>query len=139
MQVEFNGNQIDFELSRTDFATQFGTDSLVWFSSGEADKVIVDKQASDSYAKYAAIHECICQGRCKHLAPKVANPNLRCGEIDKMILVAMPESERRQYLEKRIEMFETLLDKHLNQPMEPLFRESLKTLRSLYGIPYERR
>lgn len=131
MQVDFNGNLIDFELSRADFAKQYGADSLVWFSTGDIDKVIVDEQASDSYAKFASIHECICQGRCKHLAPKVTNPNMRCGEIDKMIVSAMPEPERRPYIEKRIEMFETLLDKHLNRPLEPLFRESLKILKLL--------
>ncbi len=131
MQVDFNGNLIDFELSRADFAKQYGVDSLVWFSTGEIDKVIVDEQASDSYAKYASIHECICQGRCKHLAPKVADSNKRCGEIDKMIIASMPEAERRAYIEKRIEMFETLLDQHLNRSLEPLFCESLKILKSL--------
>lgn len=134
MQVDFNGNLIDFELSRADFASQYGVDSLVWFSTGETiDKVIVDKKASDSYAKYASIHECICQGRCKHLAPKVADPKKTCGEIDKMIISSMPEAERRVYIEKRIEMFETLLDQHLssNPRLEPSFRESLKLLKSL--------
>lgn len=131
MQVDFNGNLIDFELGRADFAKQYGADSLVWFSTGDTHKVIVDERASDSYAKYASIHECICQGRCKHLAPKVTNPNMRCGEIDKMIVSTMPEPERQPYIEKRIEMFETLLDKHLNRPLEPLFCESLKILKSL--------
>lgn len=131
MKVDFKGNRIDFELGRADFVKQYGVDSLVWFSTGDIDKVIVDERASDSYAKYASIHECICHGRCKHLAPKVTNPNMRCGEIDKMIVSAMPEPERRQYIEKRIEMFEALLGKHLNPPLEPLFRESVKILRSL--------
>ena len=131
MRVDFNGNLIDFELNRADFAGQYGVDSLVWFSTGEVDSVIVDERASDSYVKYASIHECICQGKCKHLAPKVANPNMRCGEIDKMIVAAMPKSEQKEYIEKRIEMFEALLDKHLNPPLEPLFRESLKMLKSL--------
>jgi len=131
MQVDFNGNLIDFELSRADFATQYGTDSLVWFSTGNTDKVTVDEQASDSYAKYASIHECICQGRCKHLAPEVADPDRRCGEIDKMTIAAMPESERKLYIKKRIEMFETLIERKLRPPMEPAFRESLRVLESL--------
>ena len=131
MRVNFNGNLIDFELNRTDFAGQYGVDSLVWFSAGDVDEVVVDEKASDSYAKYASIHECICQGRCRHLAPKVTDPNMRCGEINKMIVATMPASERKKYIEKRIEMFETLLDMHLNPPLEPLFRESLKILKSL--------
>lgn len=48
-----------------------------------------------------------------------------------MIVAIMPEPEREPYIKKRIEMFETLLDKHLNQPLEPLFRESLEILKSL--------
>ena len=131
MKVEFNGNLIDFELSRANFAKKYGTDSLVWFSTGETDRITVDEQASDFYAKYASIHECICQGKCKHLAPEAADGDKRCGEIDKMIIVAMPESERDEYLKKRIEMFEALLDQHLNRPFEPMFRESLKILKSL--------
>lgn len=132
MNVSFRGNEIVFELGRNDFASKYDTDSLVWFNgNGETDQVIVDEQASNSYAKYAAIHECICQGRCKHLAPKVADPNMRCGEIDKMIIATMPEAEKKEYIKKRIEMFETLINKHLNPTLEPLFRESLKTLKTL--------
>ena len=137
MKVVFKGTSIDFELRRADFVKQYGVDSLVWFSSGETDMIIVDEQVSDSYAKYASIHECICQGKCKHLAPMVADPNVRCGEIDKIIVEAMPEFERKPYIEKRIEMFETLLDKHLNRLLEPMFRESLKILESLKISLYE--
>lgn len=131
MQVVFNGNLINFGLSRADFAKQYGSDSLVWFSTGETDEVIVDEQASDSYVKYASIHECICQGKCGYLAPKIDNPDKRCGEIDRMIAATMPESERGMYIKKRIEMFETLLDKHLNHSLEPMFRESLSILKTL--------
>ena len=132
MMIGFAGSLIVVALGRTDFASQFGTDSLVYFASdGETDKVFVDERASDSYAKYAAIHECICQGRCKHLAPLVDDPDMRCSEIDKMIIATMPESERKAYIEKRIEMFKALIDKNLNPQLTPMFEKSLKALQSL--------
>jgi hypothetical protein len=135
MMIKFAGKLIDVALGRTDFASQYGTDSLVYFApDGETDQVFVDIRASDSYAKYAAIHECICQGRCKHLAPKVNDPDMRCSEIDKMIIAAMPESERKAYIKKRIEMFKTLINKNLNPQLTPMFKKSLEALQSL--TPY---
>ena len=132
METIFNGNRIKFKLGRADFVSQYGSDSLIYFVSNEAgDMVVVDERADDTYVKYAAIHECICQGRCKHLAPEIADPNKRCGEIDKMIVAAMPETDRKTYVEKRIEMFETLLDQHLNPNLDPLFVESEKMMREL--------
>lgn len=132
MRIEFNGNIVDVTLGRTDFASQFGTDSLVYFSSeGGTDQVFVDEQASESYAKYAALHECICMGKCGHLAPAVDDPELRCSAIDKMIVDAMPEAERQDYVNKRIEMFETLINKNLNPGMTSTFEKSLKELKKL--------
>lgn len=98
MQVDFNGNQMAFNLVR---------------------------------GNHAAIHECICCGPYKDLAPAADSLNRRCGLIDKMLIQTMPESERKAYRTKRIEMFRTLIERKLNPPMEPAFLESIKTLESL--------
>lgn len=132
MRIEFNGSFIDVQLGRFDFAGQYGTDSLVYFSNeGGTDQVFVDKQASESYAKYAAIHECICRGKCGCLAPAVDDLNARCGEIDKMIIDTMPKAEKKVYIEKRIEMFNTLINKNLDPASTPMFEKSLEILKSL--------
>ena len=105
-------------------------DSLVLFDPA-SQTITVDKNASKFYTKYAALHKCICCGHYPELAPEVDDPNKRCGEIDKMLLDSMAESEKKLYLAKRIEMFESLLENNLNPPLEQSFRESLNTLQSL--------
>ena len=52
MRIEFNGNLIDVQLGKFDFVGQYGTDSLVYFSSEDGtDQVFVDEQASESYCR----------------------------------------------------------------------------------------
>lgn len=144
MKVVFNGEQLRFNLIRgnirKEVAEFFGeseddvTDGLVKYDpnySPTVDTITVDKHASAAYAKYAAIHECICCGRYKQLAPTMSDPNRRCIAIDLMLIGSMSEAVRKEYITKRIEMFETLLEKHLNVPMEPSFEASLETLKSL--------
>lgn len=141
MQVLFDGNPITFNLVRGNLRKEVAdyfsgvseedvTDGLVKYDSS-TNTVAVDECASDSYAKYAAIHECICCGPYKDLAPATDDSNKRCGLIDKMLIQAMPESERKAYKEKRIEMFKTLIERKLRPSMDPAFLESLKTLESL--------
>ena len=141
MQVDFNGNKMAFNLVRGNLRKEVAsyfpgvseediTDGLVKYDP-DTNTVAVDERASDSYAKYAAIHECICCGPYEDLAPATDSPNRRCGLIDKMLIQTMPESERKAYKEKRIEMFKTLIERKLNPPMEPAFLESIETLESL--------
>lgn len=141
MENDFKGNRISYNLVRGNIRKEVSgyfagtseddfTDALVKYDP-KTNTVAVDEHASDDYAKYAAIHECICCGPYGHLAPEVDNPNKRCGAIDKMIVAAIPKQKRAAYIAKRIEMFETLIEKHLNQSMEPAFHESLKMLKAL--------
>ena len=141
MQVSFNGHQITCNLVRSNLRKEVAgyfpgvseediSDGLVKYDS-RTNTVTVDEHASDSYAKYAAIHECICCGPYKDLAPATEDSDKRCGLIDEMLIQTMPESEQKVYKEKRIEMFKTLIEKKLNPPMESAFLESLKTLESL--------
>lgn len=141
MRVEFGGTQIVFNLVRGNLRKEVASyfpgvseedisDGLVKYDPG-TNTVAVDECASDSYAKYAAIHECICCGPYKDLAPTTDDPDKRCGLIDKMLIQAMPESEQKAYKAKRVEMFKTLIERRLNPQMEPAFQESLKTLESL--------
>ncbi|MBR3116162.1 hypothetical protein IKF30_02955 [Candidatus Saccharibacteria bacterium] len=131
MVFDLNGATIECNTGRFDFRKQFGeiTDSLVKYDE-ESNTVTVDSRASESYAKYATIHECICCGRRKDLFP-VEESLKRCGEIDKMLLSIMPESERETYIKKRIEMFEALLDRNLNPDLNDTFRCSLQTLKEV--------
>ena len=141
MKVDFNGTDISFNLVRGNLRKEVAslfpetsegdiTDALVRYNLN-TNTVTVDECASDSYAKYAAIHECICCGPYCTLAPDTDDPSKRCGLIDKMLIQDMPESERETYVAKRIEMFKTLIEKRLNPPLEHAFKESLETLKSL--------
>lgn len=131
MVFDFRGETVECNVGRFDFRKQFGeiTDSLVKYDDN-SNTVIVDSRASESYAEYATIHECICCGRRKDLFPMEDNPK-RCGEIDKMLISIMPESEREAYIKKRIEMFEALLDRNLNPDFNDTFRCSLQTLKEV--------
>ena len=141
MIIIFNGTEFNYDLNRFNLrkgvAGSFPgvpeeeiSENLVMYDE-KTNTVTVDEKASDSYAKYAAIHECICCGRYKELAPDVDDPNKRCGAIDLMLIQNMPESDRETYKTKRIEMFKTLIEGNLNPPMEPLFRESITMLESI--------
>lgn len=141
MKVVFNGHYFTFNLRRENLRKMVAShfpdtseeqipNSLVMYNPA-TNTITVDEHADEAYVMYAAIHECICCGTYKHLAPEVADRNKRCGSIDTMIVQNMPKSERKAYIAKRIEMFETLVEKGLNPQMEPMFRESIRMLRSL--------
>lgn len=147
MKVNLDGKELDFNLVRSNFLKEIVgffpgvleddiTDALVKYDSS-TNTVAVDERVSDSYAKYAAVHECICQGPYHNLAPSTDDPNKRCGLIDKMLIESMSEPEKKAYITKRIEMFKTLIEKKLNPPLESMFRESIEMLNhlnvSLYG------
>lgn len=132
MKYNLNGKTIKCNVGQYDYSRYFGegvTDALVQYDNN-SDTVTVDSRASDSYAKYATIHECICCGRYKGLFPMEDSPR-RCGEIDRMLISLMPESEREAYIEKRIEMFETLLGRNLRPELNETFRCSLQTLKEV--------
>ena len=132
--LDVTGKLIDVNVGRFDYSKYFKdegiTDSLVQYDEG-SNTVTVDSRASDSYAKYAAIHECICVGRCKSLFPIGTDERKRCGEIDKMLISLMPEAEREAYIQKRIEMFETLLDRNLRPDLNETFKMSIQLLKGV--------
>ena len=129
----FQCNPISFNLKKFNYRTIFGkkiTDTLVQYDPTN-NTITVDERADPRYIKYAAIHECICCGRYQHLAPEMENPYDRCGGIDWMIVTSMPQKDREWYLEKRIEMFRTLIDRKLNPEMTESFRHSKVMLEKL--------
>ena len=141
MEVCFKGNQMVFNLIRGDLRKEVAdyfpglsedniSNGLVKYDPN-TNTVAVDECVNGLYAEYAAIHECICCGPYENLAPATSDPNKRCGLIDKMLIQAMPESEREAYRVKRIEMFKTLIERKLSPSLEPMFKESLRTLESL--------
>lgn len=136
LNEQFLGVIINCNLSRYDYSGYFGkeiTDSLVQYDPG-TNTVTVDERANEFYVRYAAIHECICCGKYKHLAPRTIEPQKRCAAIDKMIILSMPYVQRRFYVEERIEMFETLLERNLNPNLNDSFRESLRLLQEMRAI-----
>ena len=133
MRIKFKGNIVEFNIGKADYARTFGedvTDSLVQYDP-KSNTVTVDERCSAFYAKYAGIHECICCGRYKNIAPYSVDPLMRCANIDKMIIDTMSDVEKKIYASKRIEMFSTLLEKNLNPEMNPQFENSLNMLKSL--------
>ncbi len=127
------GQNIRILLNTADFSRELRDpktpNSLVKYNP-KAKTVTVDSRADETYALFAAIHESICCGAYKHLAPKVDNPLDRCGMIDVMLLEEIPRNYRKTYIEKRIEMYETLLSKNLRSDLEEVFKHSLAILRS---------
>lgn len=141
MRINYNGDCLEFNLVRSDLRGEVAgflpgvskedvPDSLVKYDP-RTNTVTVDESASEEYAELAAIHECICCGPNRGLAPKTLIPRRRCGQIDIMLMKDLPKSDRVVYRTKRIEMFEFLINHGLNKPMEKTFRESLATLKSL--------
>lgn len=116
-----NFSKMGFDFEGSEFLIYNGDDGVVY----------VDERADDEYIKYAALHEAICQGPYKELAPKCDNPNCRCLEIDKKIIGLMPYEERGEYARKRIAMFNLLLDKNINPGLNNLFKESLEGLKKM--------
>lgn len=135
MREEIFGKEVNCNLKKSDIREQLSkwypketiSDSLVMYDPA-SNTVTVDIAASDEYAKYAAIHECICCGPYKDLAPETDNPKKQCGLIDVMLLKEMPEESRSKYRAKRIEMFKDLLEKHLNPSLEEQFKQSIEIL-----------
>ena len=129
-----NGEEVKFLIRRFNFAGYFKdgglTDSLVIYDPSSK-CVTVDERANDTYVKYAGIHECICVGSCGYLAPEVEDSKKRCAAIDKMLIANMSKEEADAYVKKRIEMFETLLDKNLNPNLNESFKASLAELKAL--------
>lgn len=140
MKTRYKGREVVVKLQKYDLkkvvantlniAADTITDSLVMYDEC-TNTVTVDEMANDSYAKYAALHECICCGPYKELAPSTKDDSKRCGLIDAMLIESMTQEEKTEYIKKRIEMFETLIELHLSPPLEAQFRESLKILKNL--------
>ena len=118
--IMYQGRPIYFKLKKFDYRKQFGNDIttvLVQYDP-QTETITVDERASQKYVKYATVHECFCCGPYCKLAPKTKDPNDRCKEIDWQIIAAMPVKDQKEYVQKRIEMFETLLNRNLNPALE---------------------
>ncbi len=122
------GKMVKCEVKRTSHRKLLNdeniTDSLVQFEP-EDGIVTVDERASENYAKYAALHECVCCGKYAYLVPH-EDPLGRCARIDELVMALMPATYRREYSEKRLEMFKTLLEKNLNPSLNESFKRSLR-------------
>ena len=134
MVFYFNGKAVECNTNRFNYSQYFGevTDSLVQYDEN-TNTVTVDERASDVYARYATIHECVCCGRHQDMFLWANDKNRRCIEVDKMLISLMPESDRESYIKKRIEMFKTLLERNLRPDMNESFKNSLKGLEELLG------
>ncbi|MBR3180069.1 hypothetical protein IKF57_00845 [Candidatus Saccharibacteria bacterium] len=140
MKVALNRRQVEFTLSRGDLRGEVAsiaglpaeeiTDALVKYDP-ETNIVTVDKGASKEYALYAALHECICCGPYKGMAPKTTEAKKRCGLIDRMLIKTMPKAERQTYIKKRLEMFEACINYNLNPALNKQFTESIKLLKQV--------
>lgn len=125
-----NGVRIEVGIVEEDYAKIFQddklTDALVQYDA-TADLVRIDKRADEHYLFWAATHEVICCGKYQYLAPDVPKQS-RCGAIDLMLIKIMPESYRKKYRLKRLEMFNTVIDKNLNPDMNPVFKKAIELL-----------
>lgn len=118
-----HGKEVRFRLETFDYAKALQdpdlTKTLVRYDDNNQ-TVYIDSRHEDKmfYGKLAGIHECICVGCNRDLAPNTQDPNARCFLIDKMILSTICEPSRREeYIKSRIEMHKTLLDKKLAPQM----------------------
>lgn len=135
MKTIFNGTEINCTVEEADFSRYIKRDItpyLVWYDSIR-NSVTVDERADDSYIKYATIHECICCGKYGHLARPTEDPELRCSEIDMMLIESMPEEEGYTYAKKRIDMFKAIISENLRPEMEDVFKKSLARLEAYYN------
>ena len=134
-KVRIKGQIIEFDAKQRNFADDFGdsklTNSLVKILKMGEDSFVFDSRADSSYMTYAGLHECICCGSHKGLAPKVSDAHDKCGAIDLMILEEMPFSYRKTYILKRIEMFQTLLNRRLYETKEQKvqFEQALEVMK----------
>ena len=135
MKTVFNGTEVKCDVGEKNFSKIVKPDVtpyLVWYDNIE-NKIYVDERADDSYIKYAAIHECICCGKYGHLARPTEDPELRCSEIDMMLIESMPEEEGYAYAKKRIDMFKTIISENLRSDMNDVFKKSLARLEAYYN------
>lgn len=135
MKTIFNGTEINCTVEEADFSRYIKRDItpyLVWYDSIK-NSVTVDERADDSYIKYATIHECICCGKYGHLARPTEDPELRCSEIDMMLIESMPEEEGYAYAKKRIDMFKAIISENLRSDMNDVFKKSLARLEAYYN------
>ena len=123
----FMDRAFKFELEYSNFSNFYQTDSLVEYYP-EYGIVSVDERATQEYALWASIHECIYQGKHKDLCPPVENPEDRRGMIDIMLLNAMPQWYREEYRKKRIEMYATLAYNNLNPTQKNSFLRAIELL-----------
>ena len=158
-KMEFLGRAIEFFLIREDFSKDFGdpglTDSLVRYHV-KNNIVRCDSRAEDWYCGFAALHETICCGPYEFIVPKrlfvkpVDAKNFlkasgvsgeyqirdiydRCGVIDLIITEKMPRNLQKDYIEKRIEMFRTLLSRKLygnDEDLKQGFERALELLKN---------
>lgn len=80
------------------------------------------------------MHEAICCGGLDSFQgqplPKPGEIT-RCAEVEHLLLKEIPANYRSQYVEKRIEMFKTLLERRLNPKFDKMFEHSLKFLKEV--------
>lgn len=135
IKARIKGQTIEFEAEQRNFADDFGdsrlTNSLVNTPKMGENRFLFDLRADNSYMTYAGLHECVCCGSYKELAPKVSDISDKCGAIDLMIIEEMPFEYRKTYVLKRIEMFQTLLDKRLykTQELKKQFEHALEIMK----------
>lgn len=135
MKTVFNGTEINCTVEEADFSRYIKRDItpyLVWYDSIK-NSVTVDERADNNYIKYATIHECICCGKYGHLARQTEDPELRCSEIDMMLIESMPEEDGYAYAKKRIDMFKAIISENLRPEMEDVFKKSLARLEAYYN------
>ena len=132
----FGGREIEGNLEEFDFSKYFDdpnlTDALVMYNA-TSNTITVDTRASEKYKEFAFVHESICCGYYSDLAPVVSDKKQRCLAIDQMIIDSIKdESERLEYIKKRIDMFSTLLsDKKYGAQGVPMFVTALEGLKKL--------
>ena len=102
--------------------------SLVMYDKW-TDAITVDTRATKAYAEFASQHERICCGDCCEFhgekLPEPGDPT-RCREVERIMLYkVIPKAKGEEYARQRVEMFHTLLDNSLNEPLEESFKESL--------------
>lgn len=137
----FNGTIVECELERYNLrqyvASMKGVpvdevpETLVLYDK-ERNVVTVDSNASKMYARFAAAHECVCC--CSKYASLVqhADSTTRCGLIDQILIESMlSDSEKEEYREARIEMFDALIKYQLTPELNSTFEASRKMLRQM--------
>lgn len=128
-RLTFKDTIIEYSVEYCDFGRLFSTDTLVEYYP-EYGVVSVDERADEEYIFWAALHECICCGPNRELAPKVENPEELSGAVDMMLIKMMPRQYKNVYRKKRIEMYRTLVMNNLNPARNKCFRRAIELLES---------